>query len=181
MEVTRLELDGLLLVQPRVYRDDRGWFFEPYNEARYRRAGILDRFVQDNHSCSSRETVRGLHYQGSPGQVKLLSVTVGAVLDVAVDIRVDSPTFGRWLAVELDAERHNQLYIPIGFAHGFCVLSEEAQVMYKVSALYDPAEERTIAWDDPEIGVKWPVRNPVLSPRDRSGESLAAYRARVVK
>lgn len=181
MEVTKLELSGPLLLQPRVFRDDRGWFFEPYNEARYRAAGITERFVQDNHSHSTRGTVRGLHYQGSPGQSKLLTVAVGRILDVAVDIRIDSPSFGRWVAVELDAERHNQLYVPIGFAHGFCVMSDVAEVMYKVSALYDAAEERTIAWNDPDIGVKWPLQDPVLSARDQAAESLASYRKRMAR
>lgn len=179
MEVTKLELPGVLLLQPRVFLDDRGWFFEPYNQARYRAVGITEQFVQDNHSRSTRGTVRGLHYQRSPGQAKLLTVAFGKILDIVVDIRTDSRDFGRWLAVELDAERHNQLYVPVGFAHGFCVLSDAAEVMYKVSALYDAAEERTIAWNDPDIGVKWPVQDPVLSVRDQAGESLADYRKRL--
>jgi len=179
VEVTKLELSGLLRIQPKVFQDDRGWFFEPYNEARYQAAGVTERFVQDNHSRSSHGTVRGLHYQAAPGQAKLLRVTVGRILDVVADIRISSSTFGRWLAVELNAEKHEQLYIPVGFAHGFCVLSEAAEVLYKVSTLYDGSQERTITWNDPELGVKWPVENPVLSARDRNGESLASYRARM--
>ncbi|HMA97029.1 MAG TPA: dTDP-4-dehydrorhamnose 3,5-epimerase [Polyangiaceae bacterium] len=181
MEVTKLELSGLLRIRPKVFRDDRGWFFEPYNEARYLAAGVTDRFVQDNHSRSSYGTLRGLHYQAVPGQAKLVRVATGRILDVVADIRVGSSTFGRWVAVELDAEKHEQLYIPVGFAHGFCVLSEAAEVLYKVSTLYDGSQERTIAWNDPELGVKWPVEDPVLSERDRNGESLASYRARMCR
>lgn len=179
MEVTKLELSGLLWIRPKVFRDDRGWFFEPYNEARYLAAGVTERFVQDNHSRSSHGTLRGLHYQAAPGQAKLVRVAAGRILDVIVDIRIDSSTFGRWVAIELDAETHDQLYIPVGFAHGFCVLSEVAEVLYKVSTLYDGSQERTIAWNDPELDVKWPVEDPVLSERDRNGESLASYRARM--
>lgn len=181
MEVTKLELSGLLLIRPKIFLDERGWFFEPYNEARYHAAGITERFVQDNHSRSSQGTLRGLHYQAFPGQAKLLRVAAGRILDVVVDIRPSSSTFGRWLAVELDGESHEQLYIPVGFAHGFCVLSEVAEVLYKVSTLYDASQERTLAWNDPDIGVKWPVESPVLSARDCNGESLASYRARMCR
>lgn len=181
MEVTKLELSGPLRIRPKVFRDDRGWFFEPYNEARYHAAGVTDRFVQDNHSRSTYGTLRGLHYQAAPGQAKLVRVATGRILDVVADIRIGSSTFGRWVAVELDAEKHEQLYIPVGFAHGFCVLSEVAEVLYKVSTLYDGSQERTIAWNDPELGVQWPVEDPVLSERDRNGESLASYRARMCR
>jgi dTDP-4-dehydrorhamnose 3,5-epimerase len=179
VETTELNLPGLLLIKPQVFRDERGWFFEPYNEARYSQVGVKDRFVQDNHSRSTKGTVRGLHYQNAPGQSKLVRVTVGRILDVAVDIRPGSATFGKWLGVELEAERHEQLYIPIGYAHGFCVLSDVAEVLYKVSSLYDAKEERTLVWNDPEVGVRWPVESPVLSARDCLGESLAEYRKRV--
>jgi len=122
-------------------------------------------------------TLRGLHYQSSPGQAKLLRVASGRIFDVAVDIRPDSATFGRWLGVYLDGEKHEQLFVPVGFAHGFCVVSETADVMYRVSAPYDPKTECTLAWDDPDIGVKWPVSSPVLSARDQAGQSLRDLRA----
>jgi dTDP-4-dehydrorhamnose 3,5-epimerase len=179
MEVTELELSGLLLIRPKVFRDERGFFFEPYNLSRYERAGICDTFVQDNHSRSARGTLRGLHYQGKPGQAKLIRVTEGRILDVAVDIRPGSETFGRWTAVELTGDSHEQLYVPVGFAHGFAVLSDSADVMYKVSSVYDAAEERTIAWNDPEIGVDWRIAEPILSARDRAGEAFADFRRRV--
>jgi dTDP-4-dehydrorhamnose 3,5-epimerase len=179
MEVVDLGIQGLLLLRPRIFRDERGWFFESYSETRHREAGLLDRYVQDNHSRSSRDTLRGLHYQERPGQAKLIRVVSGRILDVAVDIRPHSPTFGRWVGVELDAERHEQIYMPIGFAHGFCVLSDIAEVVYKVSAPYDSTQERTITWNDSDIGVKWPTLTPILSARDQQGESFASYRKRV--
>jgi dTDP-4-dehydrorhamnose 3,5-epimerase len=138
-----------------------------------------ERFVQDNHSRSSLGTLRGLHYQAIPGQTKLIRVVSGRIFDVAVDIRIGSATFGKWFGMELDAVRHEQLYIPVGFAHGFCVLSESAEVVYKVSTVYNAAQERTISWNDPEIGIQWPVEKPLLSTRDQSGESLAEFRKRV--
>lgn len=179
MEVVELPLSGLKLIRPRVFRDARGFFVESYHEPRYRAAGIDCRFVQDNLSQSARGTLRGLHYQSSPGQAKLLSVARGRIFDVAVDIRPDSPTFGRWHAVYLDGDAAEQLYIPIGFAHGFCVTSEVAEVMYKVSAVYDPKTEQGIAWNDPEIGVAWPIGEPTLSERDQRAESFAAFAKRV--
>lgn len=179
MEVVDLPLAGLKLVRPRVFPDERGFFLEPYNEPRYVAAGIGARFVQDNHSRSVGGTLRGLHYQRHPGQAKLVRVSLGRILDVAVDIRPSSSTFGRWHAVELDATAHVQLFVPIGFAHGFYVLSEVAEVQYKVTSVYDPKEEHTLAWDDPEIAVAWPDPSPKLSPRDCAGESFAQYRLRV--
>ena len=179
MKVEDLELEGVKLVTPRIFGDERGFFLESYNADKYRAHGIACDFAQDNHSRSVHGTLRGLHYQSSPGQAKLLRVVQGQVFDVAVDIRHGSPTFGRWLAVELDAKQHQQIFIPVGFAHGFCVLSETAEVLYKVSSVYDPNTECGIAWDDPDIGIRWPVTDPLLSERDRHGESLAAYRTRV--
>jgi dTDP-4-dehydrorhamnose 3,5-epimerase len=179
MDVVALDLVGLKLIRPRVFRDDRGFFLETYNEARYRESGIVDGFVQDNHSRSVAGTVRGLHYQGRPGQAKLIRVAAGKILDVAVDIRRDSPTFGRWTSVELTAEKHEQFYVPIGFAHGFSVLSDTADVLYKVSSAYDAAEEMTLAWDDPDLRVDWRVREPIVSVRDRAGESFANLRQRL--
>jgi dTDP-4-dehydrorhamnose 3,5-epimerase len=172
-------LKGLLLLQPKVFGDARGFFIETYSEPRYREAGIHTTFVQDNHSRSRAGTLRGLHYQAQPGQAKLLRVASGRIFDVAVDIRPDSPTFGQWEGVYLDGEQHQQLYVPVGFAHGFCVISDVADVMYKVSSPYDAATESTINWNDPEIGVVWPVEAPLLSGRDQGGQSFADYRRAV--
>jgi len=179
LEVTDLPLSGLKLVRPRVFRDARGFFFESFHEPRYREVGIDCRFVQDNHSRSAHGTLRGLHYQSVPGQAKLLSVARGRIFDVAVDIRPSSPTFGKWYGTYLEAEEAVQLFIPIGFAHGFCVVSEVADVLYKVSAVYDPNTDFTIKWNDAEIGIAWPVAEPVLSERDQRGESFADFARRV--
>ena len=179
MEVKDLELAGLKLIKPAVFGDSRGFFLESYHEARYQAAGIREVFVQDNHSRSVKGTLRGLHYQSSPGQAKLIRVTLGRIFDVAVDIRPGSSTFGKWAGLELDDQKHEQLFIPIGFAHGFCVLSDVAEVQYKCSALYDAKTESSIDYKDPEIGVDWPVKEPLLSARDQTAESFASFRARV--
>lgn len=179
MEVLDLKLRGLKLVKPRVFADERGFFMESYNFERYAKAGIDCEFVQDNHSRSVAGTIRGLHYQSTPGQAKLLRVVSGKIFDVAVDIRRDSPTFGQWQGVILDAESHHQLFVPVGFAHGFCVLSDTADVLYKVSSPYVAATECSIRFDDPEIGVAWPVQNPIVSERDRKAESFAEFRRRI--
>jgi len=167
------ELPGVLIVEPDVYRDPRGFFLETYVEAKYREGGVDAAFVQDNHSRSVRGTLRGLHVQVPRGQAKLLRAVVGAVFDVAVDIRLGSPTFGRWVGIELSAENHRQIYIPAGFAHGFCVMSDVAEVEYKCSEVYVPQDEITIQWNDPAIGVRWPVAEPLLSKRDLAGQTLA--------
>jgi dTDP-4-dehydrorhamnose 3,5-epimerase len=180
VEVVELSVAGLKLLRPRVFRDERGWFMETYAEPRYRAAGIDCAFLQDNFSRSFGRTLRGLHYQAAPGQAKLLRVTLGRTYHVAVDIRRGSPTFGVWHGVELDADDPSELFVPVGFAHGFCALTATADVAYKVSALYDPATERSIRWDDPELAIAWPVENPVLSERDRNAESFAAFKARTV-
>ncbi|HLV67370.1 MAG TPA: dTDP-4-dehydrorhamnose 3,5-epimerase [Polyangiaceae bacterium] len=179
MEVVDLDLSGLKLIKPRVFRDSRGFFLETYQASRYGAAGIPETFVQDNHSRSVRGTLRGLHYQSHPGQAKLVRVVSGRIFDVTLDIRPESPTFGRWHGLYLDAEAHHQLYIPVGFAHGFCVTSEVADVLYKVSTPYDARTECTIAWNDPEIGVDWPVQEPVLSARDQNGESFRDFVRRI--
>jgi dTDP-4-dehydrorhamnose 3,5-epimerase len=173
MQVRRLELDGPLLVIPRVLSDDRGIFLESWHQERYARAGIDCEFVQDNHSVSRRGTVRGLHYQREPGQAKLVRVARGRIFDVVVDIRPDSATFGRWISLELDGRSHHQLFIPVGFAHGFQVLSDEAEVLYKVSTPYAAASQATIRWDDADIGVPWPLADVVLSEGDRTAPRLA--------
>jgi dTDP-4-dehydrorhamnose 3,5-epimerase len=179
MEVEKLKLDGLLLIKPRVFPDARGFFLESFQEERYRNAGIATTFVQDNHSRSNKGILRGLHYQSSPGQAKLMRVGRGRIFDVAVDIRPDSPTFGQWEGVILDDESHHQLLVPVGFAHGFCVLSEVADVHYKVSSPYNPDTECGLAWDDADIGVDWPLDDVQVSDRDKANESFAEYKKRV--
>ena len=181
MEIIDLPLAGAKLIKPRVFRDTRGFFLESYSAPRYAAAGMNESWVQDNHSLSRRNSVRGLHYQSTPGQAKLVRVTRGRIYDVLVDIRVGSPTFGQWHGLEIDAEEHNQVYIPVGFAHGFAVLSDVAEVQYKVSTPYNGATECAIRWNDPEVGVAWPVQEPVLSERDQQSESFAAFKARVAR
>ena len=174
MKVERLptRLDGPILLQPRVHGDERGFFVETFLLEEYRDAGVDVEFVQDNHSRSGRGTLRGLHFQRSPGQAKLVRAARGSIWDVVVDIRPGSPTVGQYEAFELDDVDHRQLFVPIGFAHGFCVLSDVADVTYKVSSLYEAGEERGVAWDDPAIGIEWPVEAPILSDRDRANPSL---------
>jgi dTDP-4-dehydrorhamnose 3,5-epimerase len=172
MLVEHFACDGLKLLRPKVFRDDRGFFFESYSQPKYRDAGITCEFVQDNHSSSCRDTLRGLHF--SAGQAKLMRVASGKIFDVAVDIRKGSPTFGQWQGVYLDSEEHAQFFIPAGFAHGFCVMTETADVVYKISSVYDPAQEKGFAWNDPEVGVAWPVMVPILSERDKKAPALAA-------
>jgi dTDP-4-dehydrorhamnose 3,5-epimerase len=176
MQVETTGLPGVLVLTPRVFEDERGFFLESYNQETLRSHGIDTLFVQDNHSKSARGTLRGLHFQLPPAcQVKLVRVVSGAIWDVAVDIRAGSPTFGQWAGVELSAENFRQLLIPCGFAHGFCVLSDEAEVLYKASHVYSPAHERGIVWNDPDLRVAWPVTNPLLSERDQRLGTLADY------
>jgi dTDP-4-dehydrorhamnose 3,5-epimerase len=169
--------EGLKLVTPRVFPDDRGFFFESYHRPRYSEGGIEVEFVQDNHSHSTYGTIRGMHFQSGVGQAKLLRVANGRIFDVAVDIRPGSATFGQWKGVYLDSETHQQLYVPVGFAHGFCVVSEEATVMYKVSSVYDGATETGFKWNDPDVGIEWPVDEPCISARDQTAQSFADLRA----
>ncbi len=179
MKVTPLELSGLLLLEPRVFPDERGFFLETWQRPRFEAAGLEVDFVQDNHSRSGRGTLRGLHYQQTPGQGKLVRAARGSILDVVVDLRPESPTFGRWQAQQLDDVTHLQLWIPVGFAHGFCVLSEVADVTYKVTSPYDPAMERSLRWDDPDLGIDWGLDAPLVSARDRQAESFASFRERI--
>jgi dTDP-4-dehydrorhamnose 3,5-epimerase len=173
MKVTPLEpLPEVRLVEPKVFGDERGFFFESYHEARYREAGLPARFVQDNVSRSSRGVLRGLHLQNPHGQGKLVYVLEGEVLDVAVDVRVGSPTFGRWVAASLSAANHRQLYVPPGFAHGFCVRSERALFAYKCTDFYHPEHELGVAFDDPDLGVEWPPGEKIVSARDRAHPRL---------
>jgi dTDP-4-dehydrorhamnose 3,5-epimerase len=163
----------VVLVEPDVFGDDRGFFLETYQTVKYGGAGLPAEFVQDNHSYSIRGTLRGLHAQLRRPQGKLLRVVLGEIFDVAVDIRPQSPTFGRWVSAVLSGENHHQLYVPPGFAHGFCVTSETAHVLYKCTELYDREDEIAIAWNDPRIGVAWPIGSPLLSARDQAAPQLA--------
>lgn len=167
MEVTDLALSGLKLIKPRVFRDERGFFFESYREELYAVQGIPT-FVQDNVSLSCKNTIRGLHFQSHPGQAKLISCVQGTIWDIVLDIRPESPTFMKWNAVELDDQMHQQLYVPLGFAHGFCVLSPTARVHYKVSAPYNPRTEMSIRWNDASLNIPWPTTTPILAPRDQT-------------
>jgi dTDP-4-dehydrorhamnose 3,5-epimerase len=166
------QIDGLVLVQPKVISDDRGFFFETYRRNEYARLGVDVEFVQDNHSRSVQDTIRALHFQLEPGQAKLIRCARGSVYDVAVDLRKGSPTYGQYEAFVLSDKNAHQVFIPVGFAHGFCVTSDEADVTYKVSSYYDGATERGIAWDDPALGVQWPVAEPLVSERDRNNPRL---------
>lgn len=168
MEVVDLKFSGLKLIKPKVFRDTRGFFLESYRKPLYLVSGIECEFVQDNLALSKKDTIRGMHYQANPGQDKLISVVSGEIYDVVVDIRPISSTYGQWYGISLDAEECHQLFIPKGFAHGYCVLSDEAKISYKVSNVFDPDEEKGFRWDDPEIGIKWPTSTPILSLRDLS-------------
>lgn len=173
METVSLSLfKEVKLIQPHRFLDERGYFRELYRRPLYQELGIMCEFVQDNHSYSRGGTVRGMHFQRQPGQAKLVSVVLGQIYDVVVDIRPTSPTFGRWEGVYLDSEKGEQLFIPIGFAHGFCAISEEAHVIYKVSSVYDPAEELSFRFNDPQVNIDWPVASPILSKRDKGSPLL---------
>lgn len=172
MHTTALEIPDVLLVEPTVFRDARGFFLESYRRDHFAAQGIDCDFVQDNHSRSSRGTLRGLHYQRAPGQAKLVRVARGRIWDVAVDIRPGSASFGRWVARELTEETQQMLFVPLGFAHGFVVLSDVADVIYKCSQVYVPETEAGIAWDDPDLAIPWPVEAPTLSVRDQTNPRL---------
>jgi dTDP-4-dehydrorhamnose 3,5-epimerase len=171
----RLEtkLDGVVLIEPQVHGDARGFMLESYSRAAWAELGVDVPFVQHNHSRSAKGTLRGIHFQTEPGQAKLVRCARGEILDVAVDLRRGSATYGQWEAHVLDDQKHRQLFVPVGFGHGFAVLSEVADVTYLVSSLYDPATEAGIAWDDPDVGVEWQVEDPLLSERDKSAPRLA--------
>lgn len=172
MKVAQTELPGVLLIEPSVHADARGHFVESWHRERYAAAGIADAFVQDNVSRSRVGVLRGLHLQHPTGQAKLVSSAHGVVFDVAVDVRRGSPMFGRWVGFTLSGENGRQLYIPVGFAHGFVALSDGAVVTYKVSAPRDGASDLAVAWNDPDIGIDWPVADPALSDRDRNAPRL---------
>lgn len=175
MKVQKTALPEVLLIEPQLYVDERGYFFEAYHDLRYQEIGLPSRFVQDNYSRSRQGTLRGLHYQIRYPQGKLVQVTVGEVFDVAVDLRRFSPTFGKWVGIVLSSENRHQLWIPPGYAHGFYVLSEWAEVYYKVTDYYAPEWDRTLLWNDPQVAVVWPLREgqlPLLSAKDAAGKQL---------
>jgi dTDP-4-dehydrorhamnose 3,5-epimerase len=167
------ELPGVILIEPDVHKDSRGFFLETYHQRKYQDGGIPGDFVQDNHSHSIRGTLRGLHAQRSRPQAKLVRAVEGEMFDVAVDIRRGSPGFGRWVGFTLSGDNFRQLYIPPGFAHGFCVLSDRVHVEYKCTDFYDAADELAIAWNDPAIGIAWPIAEPLISPKDARAPRLA--------
>lgn len=173
--VRETPLPGVLLLEPKVFRDERGFFLETFRKETFTRLGVDAELVQDNHSRSRRGTIRALHFQVPPGQAKLVRCARGSVWDVAVDLRRSSPTFGKWWGCDLDDRHHRQVWIPAGFAHGFCVTSDEADVVYRCSSTYDPAAERGIAWDSPDLAIPWPTDAPRLSDRDRANPAFADY------
>ncbi len=173
MKTSPTELPEVLLIEPRVFSDDRGFFFESWNARAFAAAGIAESFVQDNHSRSARGVLRGLHYQLQQPQGKLVRVLSGEIFDVAVDIRRSSPRFGHWAGVRLTAESHHSLWVPAGFAHGFCVMSEFAEVLYKTTDFYAPGHERSLLWNDTDIGITWPLTGaPLLSGKDQQAARL---------
>lgn len=172
MKILATELPGLVLLEPKVFGDDRGFFLETYHAARYNEVGIKGPFVQDNHSRSTKGVLRGLHFQLRFPQGKLVSVLQGEVFDVSLDIRVGSPMFGRWYGVLLSGQNHRQLYVPPGFAHGFCVLSESVDFVYKCTDYYHPEDEQGVIWNDPALRIDWPLLTPQLSAKDRLYKSL---------
>jgi dTDP-4-dehydrorhamnose 3,5-epimerase len=167
------ELPDIALIEPEVHGDERGFMVETFRADAWRELGVDTDFVQENHSRSGANILRGIHFQTSPGQAKLVRCSRGRIWDVVVDLRRDSPTYRRWEGHVLDDETHRQLYVPVGFGHGFCVLSEDADVTYKLSSYYDPATEAGIAWDDPDVAIEWPLADPMLSERDRSAPRLS--------
>lgn len=172
MDFRKTDIPDVVVLEPKVFHDKRGFFLETYQRDVFRDIGITSEFVQDNHSRSSRNVLRGMHYQLEHPQGKLVRVVSGAVLDVAVDLRQDSPTFGKWTAQMLSDDNHRMIWIPAGFAHGFLVLSDTADLIYKVTDFYSPRDERTLLWNDPDIGIQWPVSTPILSEKDAAGVLL---------
>lgn len=172
MKVIQTKLEGVIIIEPKLFGDQRGFFVESYNQRRYEENGILDTFVQDNHSRSAKGVLRGLHFQKQKPQGKLIQVTHGEMYDVAVDVNPDSKTFSQWVGVKLNSENHTQVYIPPGYAHGFVVLSESADFHYKCTEFYDPADEAGIIWNDETINIDWPIKKPILSEKDQKLPTL---------
>ena len=173
MEFTETRLPGVMIIRPDVFHDDRGFFLETYHADKYARGGISGRFVQDNHSRSVKGTIRGMHAQRRHPQDKLVRVLAGRIFDVVADIRPGSPTYLQWISVELSAENFLQLYVPRGYAHGIGVLSDFAEIEYKCTDFYDPADEIRIIWNNPSLGIQWPIENPIVSPKDCAARALA--------
>ena len=176
MNVKETKLAGVLVLEPDVFSDERGFFLETWNSARYENAGIRGPFVQDNVSFSKRGVLRGLHFQYPQSQGKLIQVISGGVVDIVVDIRKGSPTFSQWVSEELSDANHRQMYIPPGFAHGFCVISDTAVFSYKCTDYYNPATEKGIIWNDPDLNIDWPIKEPILSPKDKEYLRLKDFR-----
>jgi dTDP-4-dehydrorhamnose 3,5-epimerase len=172
MKVSKCHLKGVLLIEPVVYADDRGFFLESFEQERYRELGIVEKFVQDNHSRSRKNVLRGLHFTKNTPQAQIVTVMRGRIFDVVVDIRKDSPTFGKWFGTELGDEGPRQVYMAHGFAHGFCVLSDFADLHYKVSQRYDPSDEGGLIWNDSDVKIDWPIKDPVVSARDQRHRKL---------
>ena len=177
MKIITGSIEGILIIEPKTFKDKRGFFMETYNQKRYNESGINATFVQDNLSYSLKNTLRGLHFQNEHPQAKLIQVISGEIFDVAVDLRPSSFTFGKWTGVHLSDENRRQVFIPEGFAHGFCVLSEFALFYYKCSDFYAPDDEGGIIWSDPDIGIKWPVINPIISEKDKQYHKLSGLNA----
>jgi dTDP-4-dehydrorhamnose 3,5-epimerase len=172
MKAIQTDIADVLILEPQIFGDDRGYFFESYNQRKFAEVGIHADFVQDNQSSSRKGVIRGLHYQIQKPQAKVIRVLAGSIFDVAVDLRRSSQTFGKWVGIELTSDNHRMLWIPRGFAHGFQVLSDTAEVLYKADGFYAPEFERTIRWNDPEIAINWPFGTPTLSPKDTAGLSF---------
>lgn len=178
MKVEKTSLPGVVVIDPVVHGDERGFFMETFHQANFAQAGLPDHFVQDNHSRSSKGVLRGLHFQYPQWQGKLVRVIAGEIFDVAVDVRIDSPTYSKWYGVALSAENKKQIYVPPGYAHGFCVLSDSADVVYKCTTLYKPKDEIGVRWDDPAIGIEWPIKDPIVSGKDSQAGPLSDLKIR---
>ncbi|MFZ2956185.1 MAG: dTDP-4-dehydrorhamnose 3,5-epimerase [Candidatus Ozemobacteraceae bacterium] len=181
MKFIETPIPGLVLIEPNVFKDPRGFFMETYHRKKFAEGGIDVDFVQDNHACSGKGTMRGLHFQNPHPQGKLVRVIVGEVYDVTVDLRPDSSTFGKWHGVELSAENKRFLYVPPGFAHGYCVTSDVAEFVYSCTDFYSPQCEGGIIWNDSELAIPWPIKEPILSPKDKLLPTLAEFRRRLTK
>jgi dTDP-4-dehydrorhamnose 3,5-epimerase len=168
MKVSSCKLDGILLIEPQIYNDDRGFFLESFEREKYQNLGVFEEFVQDNHSRSQKSVLRGLHFTKRSPQAQIVTVMRGRVFDVVVDIRKKSQTFGQWFGVELSSEGVRQIYMPHGFAHGFCVLSDWADLHYKVSQQYDPTDDGGLIWNDSQVNIDWPIKFPIISKKDES-------------
>jgi dTDP-4-dehydrorhamnose 3,5-epimerase len=168
MKVSKCKLEGILLIEPKLHSDERGFFLESFEQERYRELGIVEEFIQDNHSRSKKNVLRGLHFTKNKPQAQIITVIRGRVFDVVVDIRKNSPTFGQWLGAELSDEGTRQIYMAHGFAHGFCVLSEQADLHYKVSQRYDPNDDGGLIWNDNQIKINWPIKDPIITLKDQN-------------